>query len=182
MQDAHDDGFLDLLYGAAVEPDLWVPAMERFADMLGGTSAWLSRLSMADGSGAGIVARIDPDMMASYDQYYGNINPFSNARDPEAYMVGWTPCLLTDEAWLPKSDLVRNEYYNDFMRPQDIQSVMMIRLAAVGVEISSLTINRPISSEPFGPRELARARYYHNHIRRAFRLTEILAPATSPPT
>ena len=30
MHTADDDGFLDLLYGAAVEPELWVPAMERF--------------------------------------------------------------------------------------------------------------------------------------------------------
>lgn len=175
MQTAQDESFLDLLYGAAVEPDRWVPAMERFADMLGGSGAWLSRLSMADGSGTGLVSRIDPEMERPYDQYYGRLNPFSNATNPEAFMAGWTPTILTDQDWFPTADLVRKEYYNDFMRPQDIQSVMMIRLAAVGVEISSLTINRPISSEPFGPRELARARYYHSHIRRAFRLTEILA-------
>lgn len=175
MRNSQDEGFLDLLYGAAVEPDRWVPAMERFADMLGGSGAWLSRLSMADGSGTGLVARIDPNMEQPYDQYYGRLNPFSNAPDPQAFMAGWTPTILTDQDWLPKADLARKEYYNDFMRPQDIQSVMMIRLAACGLEISSLTINRPPSSEAFGPRELARARQYHSHIRRAFRLTEILS-------
>ena len=75
---------------------------------------------MADGSGAGIVARIDPDSAKAYDQYYGGINPFSNEPDPAAYMASWTPTILTDEAWLPKTELARNEYYNDFMRPQDI--------------------------------------------------------------
>ena len=175
MQTARDDNFLDLLYGAAVEPDRWVTAMERFADMLGGSGAWLSRLSMADGSGSGLVARIDPDMEKPYDQYYGRLNPFSNSPNPQAFMANWKPTILTDRDWLPKADLVRKEYFNDFMRPQDIQSVMMIRLAAVGLQISSLTINRPLLSEPFGPRELARARWYHGHLRRAFRLSEILA-------
>lgn len=175
MQNSHAEGFLDLLYGAAVEPDLWPVAMERFADMLGGSGAWLSRLSMADGSGAGIVSRIDPDRMPAYDQYYARLNPFSNARDPEAFMAGWTPTILTDLAWLSKADLRRTEYYNDFMHPQDIESVMMIRLAARGVEISSLTVNRPRSAEAFGPRELRRAGRYHGHLRRAFALTESLA-------
>ena len=175
MQTSQDESFLDLLYGAAVEPELWVPVMERFADMLGGSGAWLSRISVADGSGSGIVARIDPDSAKAYDQYYGSINPFSNEADPAAYMAGWTPTILTDEAWLPRDQLARNEYYNDFMRPQDIQSAMIIRLSACGFEVSALTMNRPHSREPFGPRELARAQHYHGHLRRAFRLTQVLA-------
>uniref|UniRef100_UPI0025DF53BB helix-turn-helix transcriptional regulator n=1 Tax=uncultured Phenylobacterium sp. TaxID=349273 RepID=UPI0025DF53BB len=65
-------------------------------------------------------------------------------------------------------------YYNDFMRPQDIESVMMIRLAAHGLDVSSLTVNRPRSGEPFGPREVTRAKRYHGDLRRAFRLTEAL--------
>jgi DNA-binding CsgD family transcriptional regulator len=175
MQTFQDESFLDLLYGAAVEPDRWVLAMERFADMLGGSGAWLSRISVADGSGTGIVARIDPDSATAYDQYYGSINPFSNEPDPEAYMATWKPAILTDSAWLPKSELLRNEYYNDFMRPQDIQSAMIIRLSAFGLEVSALTMNRSHSQEAFGPRDVALANQYHGHIRRAFRLTQILA-------
>lgn len=175
VTNARDEGFLDLLYGAAVEPDRWVPVMERFGDMLGGSGAWLSRISVADGSGAGIVSRIDPDSAKAYDAYYGSINPFSNEPDPEAYMAAWTPAVLTEEAWLPRSELARNEYYNDFMRPQDIKSAMIIRLAAFGLEVSALTMNRPYSRDPFGPRELALARRYHGHLRRAFRLTQVFA-------
>ena len=175
MQSAQHEGFLDVLYSAAVEPDLWVEAMERFTDILGGSGAWLSRTSVADGSGAGIVSRIDPDSAKAYDQYYGSINPFSNEPDPEAYMAGWKPMILTDEDWIPRAELARNEYYNDFMRPQDIQSAMIIRLAACGLEVSALTINRPHSGERFGPREMRRARRYHGHLRRAFRLTGLLA-------
>ena len=175
MQTSREEAFLDLLYRAAVEPELWVPAMERFADMLGGSGAWLSRLSMADGSGTGLVSRIDPDMEKPYDQYYGRLNPFSNASDPEAFMAGWRPTILTDRDWLEPDVLERQEYFNDFMRPQDIRSVMMIRLEACGLEISSLTINRPRFGDPFGRPEIARARRYQSHIRRAFRLTEILS-------
>ncbi len=175
MHTAQDEGFLDLLYSAAVEPDLWVPAMERFADMLGGSGSWLSRISVADGSGTGIVSRIDPESAKAYDQYYGSINPFANEPDPVAYMAGWKPMILTDQDWLPRAELARNEYYNDFMRPQDIQSAMIIRLAAHGLEVCALTVNRPHSSEVFGAGEIRRAERYHGHLRRAFRLTERLA-------
>ncbi|WP_337187604.1 helix-turn-helix transcriptional regulator [Phenylobacterium sp.] len=172
---AQDEGFLDLLYGAAVEPGLWPRAMETFADLLGGSGAWLSRLSVADGSGEGVLARIDPHMATLYAEHYAGINPFSNAPDPGAFMAAWTPTILTDEAWMPKADLARREYYNDFMRPQDIHSFMIVRLAAHGFDVSSLTINRPRGREPFGHAELAQAQRLHGHLRRAFRMTERLA-------
>jgi len=172
---AQDDGFLDLLYAAAVEPGLWPCAMEQFADLLGGSGAWLSRLSVADGSGEGVLARIDPDMATLYAEHYAGINPFSNAPDPDAFMAAWTPTILTDEAWMPKADLAQREYYNDFMRPQDIHSFMIVRLAAHGFDVSSLTVNRPRGREPFGHTELAQAQRLHGHLRRAFRMTERLA-------
>lgn len=149
--------------------------MDRFADMLGGSGTWLSRLSMADGSGIGIVSRIDPERTAPYDAYYGRINPYSNAADPQAFMAGWAPTIVTDEDLVPRAQLARNEYFHDFMKPQDIQSFMIVRLEAHGLEISSLTINRPSRRDPFGPSELARARRFHGHFRRAFRLSERLA-------
>lgn len=175
MPHAQDDGFLDLLYAAAVEPGLWPCAMEQFADLLGGSGAWLSRLSVADGSGEGVLARIDPDMATLYAEHYAGINPFSNAPDPDAFMAAWTPTILTDEAWMPKADLAQREYYNDFMRPQDIHSFMIVRLAAHGFDVSSLTVNRPRGREPFGHTELAQAQRLHGHLRRAFRMTERLA-------
>jgi DNA-binding CsgD family transcriptional regulator/PAS domain-containing protein len=174
VQHSQDEGFLDLLYGAAVEPERWPAAMQQFADLMGGAGSWLSRLSMVDGSGAGILARIDPDKMAVYDEYYAPLNPFSNAADPVAFMAGWKPTILTEADWLPKAEMERTEYYNDFMRPQDIEWVMMIRLAAHGLDISSLTLTRPRSGVAFGRSELGRARRYHGHLRRAFRLTEAL--------
>lgn len=172
---AEDDGLLDAIYGAAVEPDLWPDALARLADHLGGSGAWLSRLSMADGRGEGVVSRIDPDMMQLYDRYYAGLNPFSTSPDPEAYMAGWRPTILTNHAWLTKEELARREYFNDFMRPQDIHNFMIIRLAAQDIRISAITVNRPSRAEPFGRQDVARARRVHHHVRRAFRMSEALA-------
>ena len=167
--------FVDLLYDASVEPDLWVPAMERFADALGGTSAWLSELNMVDGSGGGLIARIDPTKPALYAEYYALKNPLSNVDNPTEYFRDWVPKILTDEDWMPKDDLVRSEYYNDFLAPQDIHSTLMIRLATNGNDVSALNVNRPKTRSQFGAAEIELASRLHPHLIRAHGLTRKFA-------
>ncbi|WP_397417835.1 LuxR C-terminal-related transcriptional regulator [Phenylobacterium sp.] len=172
---AGDDSLLDAIYGAAVDPDLWPDVLARLSDHLGGSGAWLSRLSVADGSGTGVLSRIDPEMAKLYEDYYGGINPFSNATDPEAYMADWRPSILTDAECMPRAQIARTEYFNDFMRPQDIQSFMILRLEAHGLEVSTITVNRAKSTDTFGRADVGRARGVHGHLRRAFRMTRTLA-------
>lgn len=63
-------GFLDLLYGAAVEQSDWERVLTRFADLIGGARAWMPDLSLANGLGGGVIARIDPAAQATYFQYF----------------------------------------------------------------------------------------------------------------
>jgi len=135
--------FLDLPYAAPFEPDLWVPTMERLADMVGGTSAWRSRLSVADGSGSGIIARADPAMRQRYIEHFGQRNPFVIKRDPRRYIREWRPNIRFHDDFLPREEVVRTEFYNDFLSPQDIRASMMIGLAADGIETCVLNINTP---------------------------------------
>ncbi|MBL8772352.1 MAG: helix-turn-helix domain-containing protein [Phenylobacterium sp.] len=175
MQGADESRFLDGLYEAALDPARWPAVMEDLADLLGGAAGWLTRMSVADGSGEGVLARLDPAMATLYETYYARLNPFSNEPDPAAYMAAWRPEVLTDEAWLGRSELERTEYFNDFMRPQDIHSGMIIRLAAYGFDVCALTMTRTMRQGAFGQEALSTARRLHPHLRRAFRLTENLA-------
>jgi DNA-binding CsgD family transcriptional regulator/PAS domain-containing protein len=170
-----DAEFLDLLYGAVADPSLWVAAMERFADMIGGTSAWLSQLDLRDGRGGGIIARIDPAMPELYLRHFAARNPLSNVADPAAYARGWSHRILTDEDWMPKAELLATEYYNDFLAPQDIHSTLMIRLALRGEQICALNVNRPSSRGQYGAAEIERAQAFHGHLIRAFDLASRLA-------
>lgn len=174
---AEEAAFLDLLYDAAVDPAGWIPVMECFADMTGGTNAWLSRLSVVDGSGSGLIARIDPEAPGRYQAHYGALNPFSNAADPRDYMANWRPTVLTDEDCLPKEDLARTEYFNDFMRPNGADSCMIVRLSAHRYETCALTVNRPRSRSRFERADIELAERLQPHVRRAFHLTEKLAQA-----
>lgn len=170
-----DEGtFLDRLYAAPLTPALWVPVMEQFADMLGGSGAWLSRLSVADGTGTGIIARIDPSKPSLYLSHYAGVNPFSNESDPQRYVATWTPKIRFYEDWLPRDAVDRTEYYNDFLRPQDIYCSIMIGLEASGTDTCVLNINRTHARGNFEPQQVARARRLHGHWRRAFRLASRL--------
>jgi DNA-binding CsgD family transcriptional regulator/PAS domain-containing protein len=175
MDHSEKDGFLGLLYDATLDSALWVPVMERFADLIGGTGVCISHLNMFDGTGSAIGARVDPAAADLYFEYYAQRNPLSNVDNPAVYLRDWTPRILTDEDWMPKDALLRTEYYNDFQSPQDFDSTLMIRLGKQDPFISVLNVMRPRRSGQFGPAEIALAESLHPHLIRAFRISRQFA-------
>jgi DNA-binding CsgD family transcriptional regulator/PAS domain-containing protein len=173
MDERRYSHLLDLIYAATADPGLWVIAMEAMADTLGGNSAWLSQLSVEDGSGSGLLARIDPVMPGRYVEYYARLNPFANIAQPGPYLSRWTATIQTDTDWYAKDELIKTEYYNDFMRPQQVHSVLMIDLDLKGVETTTVNINRAESRGPFGAAERAVAAALHPHLIRAFKLSRV---------
>jgi DNA-binding CsgD family transcriptional regulator/PAS domain-containing protein len=167
--------FLDLVYGAALEPSLWAPAMERYADAIGGEKGWLSLLDIAGGAAGGIIARVDPGEMDRYTNHYADRNPLHLVDDPDRWVRTWAPRILTDEDWMPKSDLVASEYYNDFLKPQDIHSCIMVRLAVRGTKTAAINITRSRRRGQFDFADLELARSLHPHLLRAFDLGQKLA-------
>ena len=164
---------LDLIYAAAFEPALWEPVMERVADAIGGGGGWLSQLSVADGSGGqddDPMARIDPVWPQRYLDHFTQCNPLHNVPDASAYFRGWTTKVVLDTDIMAKPDLMRTEYYNDFMRPQDVHSVMMFRLARRGDEIAVVNITRPERNGAFSAADVAYAETIHPHLIRAYEL------------
>jgi DNA-binding CsgD family transcriptional regulator len=161
---------LDLIYGAAVDPGLWITVMEKIADLMGGNTAWLSQVSMADGNGSGIIARIDPVMPQRYIDYYAGLNPFAVKARPQEAIANFKPKITTDRDDFPDDGLERTEFFNDFMRPQDIRSVMMIDVAAKGLEVATVNIHRNGRTDPFGEEQLRIAEALLPHLVRAFRL------------
>ena len=177
MTDQSESRLLDLIYDAAVDSTQWPAAMEAYADIVGGTSVWLSQLSVEDGSGGNLddpMSRIDPIWPQKYAGYFADRNPLNYVEDPKGYLQQWRPIVLTDEDWMPKAELVKSEFYNDFLRPQDVGSTLMIRLAVRGAEIAVLNINRSIRSERFGEADKQLAARFQSHMIRAFGLSQQL--------
>lgn len=104
------------IYDAAADPGLWHTFLQHLAAEVNASSAMLMlmdpqfhRCSVRQTAG------IDPGFEKKYNEYYGKLDSFA---------IGGAPLLasgvvLTDEAMCPASDLIRGEFYNDFLRPQN---------------------------------------------------------------
>jgi DNA-binding CsgD family transcriptional regulator/PAS domain-containing protein len=163
--------FLDLLYGAAVEHNDWERAIARFADLIGGAKAWLPELNLVNGMGQGVIARIEPKAQETYFQYFASRNPFLRLGSA----APWPLNVRTDEDSFPKDEFIRTEYYNDFLKPQDIHSVLVVRLGRRGGLQSTLNVTRPRHNDQFARSDLELARRLQPHVIRAFNLSRRFA-------
>ncbi len=176
------DALVELIYRAAIDTALWPELLKNVADELGGTSAWLSELDSVSGLGQGITARIDPRMPVLYQQHYAGLNPFPAATPAgKAVQSRRSPAVLLASDLVEDAVLVKGDYYNEFMRPQDVHAVLIIRLAVIGRLSAAININRPKAWGPFGSQHLAKARLLADHLVRAFHLgKKIGATVTAP--
>ncbi len=168
---------VDQIYQAALEPDLWTTVMDGVGDAVGGGGVHLSRLNMQTGDGSALISRLDPHYVPIYFEHFALRNPLSNVDDAYAYMRGWRPKIITDEDWMPKEDLLRSEFYNDFMKPQAAHSTLMIRLAARDMDVHVLNINRNEAQGQFGRAAIEVAEQLHPHLLRAFDIGRRFAEA-----
>lgn len=168
---------LDLVYDAALETGLWTRVIERIADTVGGAGGALIEQNQRDGSGHGVFARADPETVRLYFDYPYEMQLLLRVDDPAAYMRAWRPLVLTDEDWLPKDDLVRSAFYNEFLRRVEAHSVVFVRLLAQGFSTLNLNLGRQRRAGPFGAGELALIRTLHPHLIRSVKLARRVGDA-----
>jgi DNA-binding CsgD family transcriptional regulator/PAS domain-containing protein len=174
MNEGDYAGFLDRLYGSVIERGDWEGVITRFADLVGGARAWLPSLDLSNGGGQGVLARIDPAAQDAYFQYYYSTNPFVRLGRSEL-AAPWPLCVTTDEDRFLKEDFVATEYYNDFLKPQNIDSVLIVRLGRHGVMQSTVNISRPFGRGQFSRADVEIANRLHPDLVRAFNLSRRFA-------
>jgi DNA-binding CsgD family transcriptional regulator len=170
--------YLDAVYAAPFEPDGFETAIARFADLIGGALAWLPTLSLTDTSGSGVLARIDPERQQTYFEYYSAINPYV-LRGPRALHSPWPLLVLTEADYFTREELEATEYYNDFLKPQQIHSSVIVRLARSGGAETTLNIGRPPSLDAFTNDELRMAGRLQPHLIRALRVNQAMGERTA---
>jgi DNA-binding CsgD family transcriptional regulator/PAS domain-containing protein len=172
-----DQGCLiDLIYDAAVEPELWPRLLEQFADLIGGDGATLMWQNQLTGKGIGVTARLDPKLQELFFGHFATRNPL---RPPPEYVRKavrhFVPTVITDESRLPKSELMRTEFYNDLMRPFDFHSTVSVGLMAQGFDGGTVDVIRPERRGSFTDTDLQLCSRLQPHFIRAFELNRKLA-------
>lgn len=180
LTQAGEDQVVDLIYAAALDPALWPTAMASVADMLGGTQACLTRLSVLDGTGEAIISRSDPNSIDQYMEHFSTKNLFVVTENPGAFIRGWTPVVLTEADCVPWEDYQASEYCNDFMRPHDLNAALFIRLELSETKVAKMNVGKSLRGGRFERHHVETAARLQPHLLRAYRFGRSLAVSLGP--
>jgi DNA-binding CsgD family transcriptional regulator len=170
------DDLVDLFYQAALDAELWPLALARLADAVGGEGVALTYQHQESGAGGAIIARLDPAIAEPYFGYFATRNPIRAQNDLESVRERG-PGVGPDHAHIPRAELERTEYFNDFMVPFGINSILMAGLAVHDMNVAVINIMRPKSKAVFDTEEVSFTRSIQGHLIRAFELSRRLGQA-----
>ena len=106
------------IYDAALDFERWPIVLERLVDALEGSTALFRNANLVNTEGVWASVRIDQTFQRLYVERYSDHNPLwerAGTRPVES--------CVSDREIIPKEELVRTEFYNDFLLPQDIHTV-----------------------------------------------------------
>ncbi len=172
MSDVPDpSAMIDLIYSAAFDERLWTDVLAQLADFVGAGPGIFVRKRLHDNQGHAVLSRMDPTAFADYFGYFAQRNPL--ARGVADHAAG---SFLLDWQTLPKQELTRSEYYNDFLRPRDIHGVLGLVVWRDGADAAVISLTRNARQEEFGTEHIERLRPLMPHLRQATRLARRVPP------
>jgi DNA-binding CsgD family transcriptional regulator len=159
---------LEYVYGAAADRARWGVFLEQLCGRLRGARALLlehncrrpEQRLMA-------VANIEPDAQNAYLTHYFRVNPWLRFAGPPV-----PGRALPGDAVLPASELLRTEFYQDFLRPQDILHTVGACIGVDGERAPFCAVFRSGSAGVFEDAEAELLAALSRHIRRALELQE----------
>ena len=165
--------FIDLVYGAAVDANLWPDVLRRFADLVGASGALLLQQDVNNGRGSQILVNVDPEATPLYFDHWAPRRPLN--LPPQMPAEQWSRMVVTDEYVMPKSEFTRTAYYADYLRRFDVHSLLSVKLARTVSDTFQINLLRPARRDLFDEPELKLARQARSHLARAFSVGQKLA-------
>lgn len=166
---APSDTFLNALYAAPTTPALWGDVLDACIATVGAESGWVCELDRRDRfAGSGFIRNMESGTQDRYFAHYAGLDPFRHdaAGAPDPGLGLWS-----DERFIRKGDLVRSEFYADFMTPIRVHSILIVRMFDDGHVTRSMHLNygkRTGRTTATGRRELEGA---FAHLKRAAALS-----------
>lgn len=157
---------IDRIYAAGMAFDQWPEALTRMADLLGARDASLGAMS-PDALPWIFAPRTDPAFMQTYAENY---HPMDGVWHGVTRRGVDRPA--TDAMVMPRDELVRSVFHNEWSRPQGYQTIMGGMILA---ERGWRTVLMLPGQEAFGRDELRLLGALTPHVRRAVQLNLRLA-------
>jgi DNA-binding CsgD family transcriptional regulator len=153
------------VYDAGVEPEHWPKVLERVAQLFGASYGGLV-LSGPEGHLEQIGSLgWDPSFVRSYGAHFGRLDPVV----PEviAAPVG---TLLTDTMVMSQAAMDRNEFYQDWVRPQKLRTVLVTNLIRESATAGVALLSRTQEEGAFQQHDLDLLAILAPHLQRAMRM------------
>jgi DNA-binding CsgD family transcriptional regulator len=165
-----DTTFADLIgtiYDAAADFSRWPDALRLISSASASHTTVLTRQGERPGESWSIAPQCDPAYYESYRLYYHSVNPlWQRAASAPAGTV------QTGSMIMPKSELFRTEFYNDFLAPQGGGSMLS---AVTLVEEGRQTVIAMHRQHEFEPEHIQLFQLLAPHLQRAVQLNTRLA-------
>ena len=157
---------LSVLYETVGNANGWAPFLNVWtATYPGGKSAFSIHELTNKKSVVHLAAGAEPELLARYNAYYASVNPLiaPTARLP----IG---IATHSDSIFPRSNLVKTEFYNDFMRSAKIDIGISVTLEKSGTRYTNLNVFVPFATWERDTDAVARLHRLAPHI---FRVTQL---------
>jgi DNA-binding CsgD family transcriptional regulator len=162
---------LECLYDVVARPDGWTSFLAALASSYPGGVAALyvhdGAINYCHADAAGMVAT---DYLTNYNEYYAKINPWLTniAKRPVGIVV-------PAEFMLPRADLVRTEFYNDWLRPQGLLSGVSATIQQDGSRVMAASVLFPGTTRERDSEAINRLQLLAPHLLRVAQLKRQLS-------
>lgn len=168
-----EEKILDLInsvYDASVDASLWPHFLEKLSALQRGAAVGMVSFSNNDKSGRlSYSVRCDPRWQQTYEEYYAPIDVFIAGLKEESADGVARP----GQRIITNSDLVKSEFYTDWMAPQDLFHTIHCVAMRDDQQVVTLGAGRSKSSGSFDQTELKVWDAFIPHVCRAVQIQRI---------
>jgi len=172
-----DRAYLEIvesIYDAATEPSRWPAVLGRLAGPSRG-QAFLSvrDLAMPPEKWPIVFAGMEPQWLDAFSRHFSSRIPWVKSRVPRRAPGTATP----SEVIIRRADLVRTEFYSDFMRPQGLISGIGVTVMRGHGRLVSAGLYVPLEAEKDQAAHVALVQRVAPHLERALKVNRQLSAA-----
>ena len=160
------------IYDASIDPLAWPEALHNAEEAFRGRVASLLTRDVETMRGHSI-STYDAEAQREYWQHWRAHSPLAPPSTPR-------PPVETDRDLLPGRGLLRTAFHNEFQRPRDVHTVMMVWLPRQGTVQPTFSVARHPSAGEFDRADIEAALLLRPHLVRALALGQRLGPAAIP--
>lgn len=160
-----------LVYDAGADPSRWPAFLTLLADSTRGASAAMYTDLSFRSSSVWSIVRIDPAAVKAYQEHYVTLNDLTPLRLTSLEEGG----VATRRAWCSDGEMLRKEYYNDFLGPQGMFHSLTGLIFRRETSTTNIDVFRPYGAEAFDHEEVELLRTLMPHLKRSLEIHRRIA-------